>query len=496
VTAAEHIDDRTPVIVGVGQLSQRVDRRAPPLEPAVLMANALEAAVRDAGAADLTRRIDSIRVMNLLSWAYRDPGAAVADLVGATPRHTAVTVMGGNYPQTMVNRAAAEIAAGDVDVVVVCGAESWRSRTAARSGDGLGWTVQGDSVPMAGTYGADDPDLSSAGEVARGVFLPVQVYPMFDVALRAHLGLGLDEHRRRLGELWSRFSEVAATNPHAWIQRSLTPEEVATPTPDNRIVGFPYTKFMNSNNNVEQGAAVIVCSAGAARSAGVPSDRWVFVHAGADAHDHWFITQRHDLHSSPAMRLAGGRALELAGVGPEDLAHVDLYSCFPSAVQIAAAELGLGLDRQLTVTGGMSFAGGPWNNYVTHAIATMTDVLRNDPGSTGLVTANGGYTTKHSFGVYSTRPPTSPFVWAKVQDEVDALPSRQGDDGYTGPVEVESATVMHGREGREIALAACLTPQGARVWARSPDATVMDLIETTECVGRPGEIDAEGMLSL
>jgi acetyl-CoA C-acetyltransferase len=493
---SEHVDDRTPVIVGVGQLSQRVDRGAEPLAPAALMAEALHLAATDAGAPGLLGAIDSIRVMNILSWPYRDPGAAVAARVGATPSHTGVTVMGGNYPQTMVNRAASDITNGDCDVVVVCGAEAWRSRAAARSEGGPSWEVQPDDMRPTEVYGAGDPELSSPEEVSRGVFMPIQVYPMFDIALRAHLGLGVDEHRQRLGELWSRFSEVAATNPNAWIRQPMTPDEVATPTDANRLVGFPYTKVMNSNNNVEQGAAVIVCSAGAARAAGVPTDRWVFIHAGADAHDHWYVSQRDNLYSSPAMRIAGGRAMELAGVGPDDLAHVDLYSCFPSAVQIAAGELGLGLDRQLTVTGGMSFAGGPWNNYVTHSIASMADVLRADAGSVGLVSANGGYVTKHSFGIYSTRPPATPFRWENCQAEVDTTPARTATADYAGAATLEAYTVMHGRSGPETALGACLTPNGQRTWVRSGDPAVMTELEQRECVGCSVEVGADGELLL
>src|SRR5262249_22302959 len=161
----------------------------------------------------------------------------------------------------------------------------------------------------------------------------------------------------------------------------------------------PYTKLLNSNNMVEQGAGLILCSVEKARALGIPQDRWVFPLAGADAHDHWFMTNRADLCSSPAIRLAGRELFETAGVGADDLAHVDLYSCFPSAVQIAAEELGLGIDRPLTVTGGMSFAGGPWNNYPMHGIATMADRLREDTGAVGLCTANGGYTTKHALGL-------------------------------------------------------------------------------------------------
>lgn len=496
MTPDEQIDDRTPVLVAGGQLSQRVDRGEPPLEPADLMAEAVRSALADAGAPALASRIDSIRVMNILSWPYRDPGAAVASRIGASPSHTGLTVMGGNYPQTMVNRAASDIANGSADVVVVCGAESWRSRTAARSADGLGWTVQSDDVTPTEIYGGNDPELSSPSEVSGGVFMPIQMYPMFDVALRAHLGLGVDEHRQRLGEMWSRFSDVAADNPNAWIQRRFTPDEVATATPDNRMVGFPYTKLMNSNNNVEQGAAVVLCSAAAATAAGISRDRWVFIHAGTDAHDHWFISERQNLHSSPAIGLAGARAMELAGVGPDDLAHIDLYSCFPSAVQIAARELGLGTDRQLTVTGGMSFAGGPWNNYVTHSIATMADVVRNDPGSMGLVSGNGGYLTKHSFGLYSTRPPARGYRWESCQAAVDETPRRSAAPDHTGAATIEAYTVMFGRDGAETALAACLTDDGRRAWANSTDTSVMTELQSRECVGTAVHRDADGTMHL
>ena len=193
------------------------------------------------------------------------------------------------------------------------------------------------------------------------------------------------------------------------------------------MIGYPYTKLMNSNNNVEQSAGLILCSVEAARSMGVPTDRWIFPHSGTGAHDHWYISNRADLHSSPAIRLAGARALELAGTAADELAHVDLYSCFPSAVQIASAELGLDPERQLTVTGGMSFAGGPWNNYPMHGIATMAGILRDDPDVLGLCTANGGYTTKHAFGVYGARPPAAGFRHDDLQAEVDAAaPPRRG----------------------------------------------------------------------
>ena len=492
------LDPRLPVLIGVGQVNQRVDRGDPPLEPVDLMAEALRRAAADASAPAALTDADSVRVILELSWRYRNPGALVAERLGATPRETACTVMGGNYVQTLVNITAREIQSGRNDLVLLTGGEAWRTRTAAKNhGQELGWTVQPDDVAPPRSIGEDD-SLGHPHEFARGVVMPVHVYPMFDIALRAADGISPDEHRRGISTLWSSFSEVASRNPNAWIQTRFTAEEIAEPSASNRMIGFPYTKLMNSNNMVEQGAGLIMCSVERAEALGVPRDRWVFLHAGADAHDHWFVSNRADLHSSPAIRLAGRAALAGAGVGADDVKHVDLYSCFPSAVQIAARELGLGLDRPLTVTGGMSFAGGPWNNYVMHSIATMAGALRDDAGAFGLCTANGGYVTKHAFGVYSAEPPSSGrFQHAQPQAEVDALARRDLAEQHTGPVTIETYTVMHDRDGQpERALVACLTPDGARTWGTCSDAATMKAMVVDEFVGRAATMQADGALDV
>ncbi|MCX7621620.1 MAG: hypothetical protein N2037_12355, partial [Acidimicrobiales bacterium] len=275
-------------------------------------------------------------------------------------------------------------------------------------------------------------------------------------------------------------------------------DEIMTATPDNRMVGFPYTKVLNSNNMVDQGAGLIMCSVEKARALGIPDDRWVFIHAGTDAHDHWFVSNRDSMCESPAMRFCGAALFELAGIGADDLTHIDLYSCFPSAVQIAAREIGLGLDRELTVTGGMSFAGGPWNNYVMHAIATMVGVLRDDPGSFGLCTGNGGYLTKHAFGLYSTNPPTAGhYRWRDVQDQVNALPSREVARDHDGDVEIEAYTVMHDRDGQpERGLAAVLLPDGRRAWGTSEDADTMAALLQEEMVGHRAKLATDGSFTV
>lgn len=487
------LDPRTPVIVAVGQLEQRASDPAAAAEPTTLLAEAARLAAADSGSDRLLAAIDTMAVVRIFSNRYSDPAAMVAAELGITPRRTIETDEGGNYPQALANRAAREVLAGQSDVWLIGGAEAWRSRTAARA---------------AGHWSTQDPDLQPTEritnheklihdhELARRVFLPIEVYPLFENAHRASQGWTIDEHRDRLAQLWSGFSEVAATNPHAWIRRAYTPAEVREATPDNRMVGFPYTKVMNANNAVEQAAAFVMCSVEKARSLGISSDRWVFPWSGTDAHEHWFVSNRWDLAEAPAIRLAGGTALELAGVGIDDLAHVDVYSCFPSAVQIAAKELGLGTDRQLTVTGGLSFAGGPWNNYVSHSIATMTDVLRADAGSVGMITGNGGYLSKHAFGVYSATPPARSFQHADRQPDVDALPSRELAEAVTdgdGPVTVETSTVMFDRESQpERAIVAVLLADGRRAWGGSTDPEVMTTFTSVETHGRTGHIDAEG----
>jgi acetyl-CoA C-acetyltransferase len=239
------VDPRTPVLIGVGQLSNRVDRGEPVLEPVDLIVEALRRAAEDSGAgAAALEGADVVHTVGLLSWRYRNAAALVGERVGATPRATTVTGMGGNGPQSLVNLTCLAIQRGESDLALLGGAEAWRSRMGARSaGAELDWTVQDESVPEAAKSIPEVP-MNAPGEQARGMVMPVQVYPMFEQAHRVVLGRDLEEHLIAMSELWAGFSEVAASNPHAWIQEAYTADEIRTATPDNRMVGFPYTKLL------------------------------------------------------------------------------------------------------------------------------------------------------------------------------------------------------------------------------------------------------------
>jgi acetyl-CoA C-acetyltransferase len=495
-SGSKALDPRTPVVIGVGQTLNRTDRGAPEAEPVVLMERALRAAEVDTGVGGVLARLGVVAVVPVVSWRYRDPGRLVADAVGAPGAATWLPSLGGNTPQQLVNRLCVEIQAGRADLGVVVGGEAYRSRMAAkREGRDLDWTRQGDDVAPDWV----DPTpfaLGHPAEIARSILMPTQAYPLFETALWHRSGRTLGAHLAAIGEMWAGFARVAAANPFAWRRDALIAEEITTPTPENRLVGFPYTKRMVANPDVDMAAGLVVASVERARALGVSEDRWVFPLAGTDGADR-VMSERVDLCSSPAIGVAGHRALELAGVGVDEVAHVDLYSCFPSAVQLALGELGLAADRQLTVYGGLCFAGGPWNNPVSHALAAMVDVLRADPGSTGLVTANGGNVDKHAFGVYSTTPPAGGFRWERPQDEIDARGGRAIVDTHDGPVEVEAWTVMHDRDGAPSrAHAACRTPEGARAWGVTDDPATMELFEQQDVAGRAAHLVADGTLRL
>jgi acetyl-CoA C-acetyltransferase len=514
------LDPRTPVVVGVGQVVVRPDPATDPSErpePVALMAGALLDAAEDCdGAAPggdagagraLLHRAGSLRVVSPLGWHTRNPALQVAGRLGLDqgdePAELMLTAVGGNTPQALMHDACRAISRGDLDVVLVTGAEAMYTRARSRRGGSaapLSWSTQPDDTPEPVPFGLDKPGQSEL-EVRHGLLLPVHAYPLFENALRAAHERTLAEHMARVGALWSRFSEVAAGNPNAWIRTPRTAEEIVTPGPDNRMISFPYPKLCTANLQVDQAAGYIVCSVEAARAAGVPDERWVFPLSGADANDHWFISDRPELHRSPAIRLAGAAALELAGVGVDDLAAVDLYSCFPAVVQMAAAELGLPLDdpeRPLTLTGGLTFGGGPGNNYSSHGIARCVEALRTNPGSIGLVSALGWYATKHALGVYASRPPgPGGFAWRDVQPEVDALPRCTVDPEASGSVRIETYTVTFDREGSpELGIVVGRTPDGRRAWGNVTDRDTLAQLCVEEGIGRTGTLAPGGALAL
>jgi acetyl-CoA C-acetyltransferase len=493
------MDPRTPVLVGCGQVKQRCDDPREAQEPLALMAEAAERAADDAGSRALLCALDSIRVPRGL-WQYSNPAALLRERFGCASAQTAWGSIAGSTVQRMLAHAASEIAAGRRDVVLLVGAEAERTKRRAKAGGiPLDWTEQhGDAPDEEFGFSARDPGFGKWE--ARFRPHPPQAFALFENALRAASGESIAQHRARIAELWSRFSHVAANNPYAWIQKPKSPAEIAEPSETNRLVAFPYTKFLVANMVVDLGASLIVCSVEAARRHGIARDRWIFPHACTDVFETTPLGVRATLHDQAAIRTAGRRALELAGVSAEQVAHVDLYSCFPAAVQIAAAEIGLSTQRELTVTGGLTFAGGPFNSYVMHSLATLVQCLRGDPGSVGVASGIGGYMSKHSWGVYSSAPAAAGYryedVTARAQSETVVW-----DEDYTGEVTVEAFTHLPARDGGDdgeddYLLAACRIGPGRRTWATTDDPDLLRVMQHEEISGRAGRVRPGGVLDL
>ena len=498
---------KTPILVGIAQVEQREDDLQAAKEPLDLMLEAVGQAGIDCGNPAILQAADSVRVIRGM-WAYANPARIVAEQIGVPNAQTGLTSLGGNYVQNVTNRSVLDIQAGRHDIIVVTGAECGRTQARATKAKikldwAPVWTPPG-GTPQGAKPPSDPPELfigshkvtRHEAELKRGIERPIQFYPMFEIALRYANRETIDEHLERISTLWEGFSQVAGDNPHGWIRTPMSAEEIRTPSPANRPVSFPYTKFMNSNNSVDQGAALILTSVGTARRLGIPETRWVYPQAGTEAWDHLYVSERDNLYTSPAIRLAGKRVLELSGIKADDLDFIDLYSCFPAAVQVAAREIGIPFDRRLTVTGGLTFAGGPQGNYVMHAIARMAELLRDNPGSRGLVTANGGLLTKHALCVYSSQPPEAPFQWADLQTEADDMPKRRVRVDHDGEATIESYVVMYGPDGPNVAHTACLLADGSRTWANICDREVIEAMLKEEFCGRKGRIDGAGTITL
>lgn len=458
------MDPRLPVIIGTGQVTNRPKSETRLRPPMALMAESAELALEDAGISP--DAIDSIQVVNTISWTYADPPGELADTISANPVEHVYTTVGGNTPQWLVNRACEKISRGELGVVLISGAESFASATAARSmGRKLDRGNRGIQPPAIG----DDRPGAGPAEMQSGLIAPAQIYPIIENAYRASKGRSIPEHQQHLGKLCESFNRVAAANPLAWLPERRTAEEIATASPLNRMIGLPYTKWMNSILKVDQGASILISSIEAARRLGVDSDKWIFPHAGAECNDVWYVTQRPNLAQSPAIAAAGKAALGAANLDIDEIEFVDLYSCFPCAVELSAEALGLPADgsRQLTVTGGLMYFGGPGNNYATHSIATMTNLLRENRQSYGICTALGWYITKHAIGIYAGVPPAKGFKrpdLARDQAQIDAseLPlwaPEVGDDAR-----IVAYTILYDREGKPISVPAIVeSPRGRAI---------------------------------
>ena len=368
---------RTPVLVGIGTATRREEDPLRALEPLALMIEAARSAGADSGVPGLLGQLDQILVPRG-RWSHPNPGRAIGDAIGSPGVHSVLSTV-GVLQQTLFGAACAAIAAGEIRSALVAGGDAgFRLLRARITGTELPRPEAETSEPD--TLLAPKEELRHPAEIRAGLRMPVSLYAIMESAYRARHGWSVSGHRDRVAGLYARFSAAAADNPEAWTRKPVTAPAIRNPSERNGMQAFPYTKLLCSSWNVDQAAALLFCSEAAATAQGVPRDRWVYPWASTESNHMVAVTARPDLGTCPGAAIAGRAALDPFGLGPADLDLVDLYSCFPVAVQTYAEALGLDFDRDLTVTGGMSFAGGPYNNYVLQATARLGRLLRRAMG--------------------------------------------------------------------------------------------------------------------
>ncbi|EHB58186.1 acetyl-CoA acetyltransferase [Mycolicibacterium rhodesiae JS60] len=491
------VDPRTPVIVGVGQFTERVDDPDYRGMSAVELATeAVRAALADTGA-DVAAVAKAIGVFAGLRqfeictpFATAPLGASdnyirsVARRVGADPERAVLESIGGNGPQKLVTEFAGAIAAGEIEVALILGSENGSTLKTFAGKD--------DKPDHSETVGGQLDDRGYGFEQYMSEYTakhgltgaPVQ-YGLLDNARRGRLGLSVDEYRLKMAELFAPFSKVAAKNPFSSSPVERSVEELATVTAENRMICDPYPRLMVARDTVNQGAAAVVMSVEAARKLGVPEEKWVYLHGHADQREQDLL-DREDVSVSFAAKQSVAEALRVAGITIDDVATFDLYSCFPFPVFAVCDDVGLSADdpRGLTLTGGLPYFGGPGNSYSLHGIAETVAAMRDKPGAFGLVGANGGVMSKYSVGVYST----TPVDWApdrskELQAEIEDLPKVSVTRNANGAAVIETYSVRYDWPERTGVIIGRLLADNSRFMAISTDPALVALMSDGDPLG-------------
>jgi acetyl-CoA C-acetyltransferase len=499
--------DRTPLLVGVGQYTDhmRTERYAA-LSPQAIAAHASAAALADTGCPEMARHLDVIAAVRTVADSVTDQQRellapfggpdnfprAVANRIGANPRLAIYSVACGDEPQVLVAEMSQRIRSGECEAALLCGAEAaGTTRSAQREGRTIDWSerVGGQCEDR----GKGTGDLLAPEMETHGMEMPLWVYPLFENRRRHLSGQSSAAYAAGMGRLLERFNRVAVENPFAEHREPLSAGQISAVSRDNRLVSEPYTKWMVAKDAVNQGAALVLVSAGLARQLGIPEERWVHPLGHAQGVE-LPVLDRPDLADSPMLRHVYRTALQRAGISADSLSHFDLYSCFPIVVSLAMEALGITDQdpRPLTVTGGLPFFGGPGNNYSMHAIASMVERLRNHPGSIGLVGTNGGYLSRHAVGIYSSHAPVNgnAMPGSEVPLTLAQAPAPLFEPSPSGHGVIESFAVLPGHTG---AIIGRLASSGRRFVARCRDAgTVHKRMLEADPIGQSVEVRPSG----
>lgn len=442
--------NNTPVIIGAAQLTQKKNVSIP-LDPLNLIVKACNSVIANSCIDSLRNMIDTIYMSTISSWIYDNAPSKLSNLLGIKPNQKYIAPISGNIPQLLVNKAAKAISIGESNVVLIAGGEASYSKYRAKKGEiKLNWP----KPPPRAVNKARKAIIFYLSQFEnRYKFTnPTYTYALIETALRAASGRSLKKHIDDIGKRYERFSLIASKNPYAWERNKFDAKEIVTPTSDNRIICHPYTKRMVANLYVDQSAVLIMTSEKIAKDLDIDRKFWVYPMGGADLSNIFYISQRPQLYDSPAIREATRLALEQAGLKLADINIFDLYSCFPCMVEIARQEIGIAEDdqRDLTITGGLSFFGGPFSSYSMHSIVTAVDLIQKNPSMKVMILANGGYNTSESVGIYGNKPPTRSWEdleYNDIQQKINANYLPEPIEKANGNLTIEAYTFIYDRKG-------------------------------------------------
>lgn len=449
--------DRIPVIAAIGEVTDRKGGKA----PRALIVEAVEAAM--AQAPGLRSLVDEMDVISVASFRYQDIARLVADDLGIRPARLEETTVGGELPIRLLGEIAERVAAGDIRAAVLCGGEAAQTRAQiAKRGETPDWGPADPEARPSTPLKYVTPQAAS-----HGLTWPVNVYPLYENATRHAWEQSLDDAQQESARLWQQYSAVAAHNPNAWINREMPTEAIAADTPDNRMIAFPYRKLMVANPMVNQSSAIIVTTLAAALAAGIPETDLVYIGSGARAVEPKDFLKRDRYDRSAVQDEVLERTLAANDIRADGIDLWELYSCFPTVPKMARRTLGLGADVMPSVAGGLTFFGGPANNYMTHAIVAAVRRLRTGQGRNAFLYGQGEYVTKHAAILLARRAGITPVmqdVQADADARMDPIPNLLAT--YEGQARIESFTIIYDRNGAPIqAPIIARTPDGARTVA-------------------------------
>ncbi len=474
-------DADAPVLVAVGEASGKSLGLEWPA-PSDLAGAAIRATLADSGqAAALAAATDCIIAIRTFEDSGVSLGTGSPDNVpqayaaagGLDLRHSFYSDIGGQTPQAQVNQFAGAVQRGEYKAVMIVGAEAnGTAKRARKSGLTLDWRMPSDQafIDLLTPF----PILSRA-EIRHGIVSMPLAYSLIETARRARRGMDRANYEAEMASLWANFSQKSLTREHAQFAQQWSAEALQSGGDGNYQLTDIYRRWMVAQDAVDVAAAAVLTTAGTAREIGIADDKMIWLAGAAEAADPP-ISERTNLSGSDAQAFAVNAALDQAGIAAADLGPVDIYSCFPCAV--FAATDGMTLPERpagdYTLTGGLTFFGGPGNGYALHSLAAMVQTLRRDGRKPAMITANGGVMSKQAVGIYSAEQPRRRWPAAPQHGYQAAAVALDHAPAGKGRILTFTQPIVKDRAGAAILLLAM--ESGARALAVLGDPPPVDLV--------------------